>query len=167
MKRATRQSKLTASLRRVESNLNRAGVRREQLVPQLDVYHDAVKRALVKDGWTITHDPLVLKYKGLHLFVDLAAEKTLNAGHEKIAVEIKVFGGLSLVSEFEKAVGQYTLYRDLLQRTKSSHELYLAISQKTFMVFFSKPAIAEFVAGAQIYLLIFNPETEDIIEWRK
>jgi hypothetical protein len=24
-----------------------------------DIYHDTVKRALIKDGWTITHDPLI------------------------------------------------------------------------------------------------------------
>jgi len=27
-----------------------------------DIYHDTVKRALIKDSWTITHDPMVLKW---------------------------------------------------------------------------------------------------------
>ncbi len=137
-------------------------------MPRLDYYHDVVKAALIKDGWTITHDPLVLKYKGLHLFVDLAAEKPTGVEQDtkQIAVEIKVFGGLSPVSDFEKAVGQYALYRDILQRTKSKRKLYLAITQRAYREFFSKPAIAEFVAATQIHLLVFSPETEEVIEWR-
>ena len=28
-------------------------------MPVKDIYHDTVKNALIKDGWTITHDPLI------------------------------------------------------------------------------------------------------------
>jgi len=117
----------------------------------------------------VAHDPLVVKYKGLHLFVDLAAEKTLSVEQreERIAVEVKVFGGLSLVTDFEKAIGQYSPYRGMLRRTNSDRELYLAITQKTFVEFFLKPAINEFVFDAEIHLLIFNPETQEIIEWHR
>ena len=30
-------------------------------MPAKDIYHDQVKTALVKDGWTITHDPLLIR----------------------------------------------------------------------------------------------------------
>jgi hypothetical protein len=30
-------------------------------MPAKDVYHDAVRNALVKDGWTITADPYPIK----------------------------------------------------------------------------------------------------------
>ena len=30
-------------------------------MPAKDAYHDAVKRALIKEGWTITDDPLHLR----------------------------------------------------------------------------------------------------------
>ena len=30
-------------------------------MPARDIYHDCVRNALKKDGWTITHDPLTLK----------------------------------------------------------------------------------------------------------
>lgn len=30
-------------------------------MPAKDVYHDIVKRALEKDGWRITDDPLVIR----------------------------------------------------------------------------------------------------------
>ncbi len=29
-------------------------------MPAKDIYHDTVKKALIKDGWKITHDPLKL-----------------------------------------------------------------------------------------------------------
>jgi len=38
-----------------------------------DLIHDTVKKVLVKDGWTITSDPLRLKYKAVNLSVDIAA----------------------------------------------------------------------------------------------
>lgn len=33
-------------------------------MPQYDLYHNEVKNALLKDGWTITDDPYNLEYKG-------------------------------------------------------------------------------------------------------
>jgi hypothetical protein len=51
-------------------------------MPAKDVIHDAVKNALVNDGWTITDDPLRLKYKAVNLSVDLGAERTLAAERE-------------------------------------------------------------------------------------
>jgi hypothetical protein len=42
------------------------------LMPAKDSIHDAVKTALIKDGWTITDDPLTLDYRGVQVFVDLA-----------------------------------------------------------------------------------------------
>lgn len=122
-------------------------------MPQLDIYHDAVKQALVKDGWTITHDPLVIKYKGLRLFVDLAAEKSfdekplddsLSPTVTRVAIEVKVFGGTGFVNEFEKAVGQFILYRDMIERTLVRRELYLAVPQQIYEDSFLKPAIQEF-----------------------
>jgi XisH protein len=60
-------------------------------MPKYDVYHEPVKRALIKDGWTITADPYVLSYKGLRLYADLGAEKPIAAekSDRKIVVEIK------------------------------------------------------------------------------
>ena len=58
-----------------------------------DLFHDAVRNALIKDGWQITEDPLFLKIGGVELYIDLGAEKLIAAerNNEKIAVEIKSF----------------------------------------------------------------------------
>jgi len=78
-------------------------------MPAKDIYHDTVRNALLKDGWTITDDPLRLVYGRQDVFVDLGAEKLIAAekGSRKIAVEIKSFSGRSEVADLEKALGQY------------------------------------------------------------
>ena len=80
-------------------------------MPAKDRYHDSVKAALVRDGWTITHDPLTLRWGKKDMFVDLGAEKLLAAekGERKIAVEVKSFLGRSELRDLQQALGQYTM----------------------------------------------------------
>lgn len=40
-------------------------------MPAKDIYHNTVRAALEKDGWTITDDPLKLKWGIRELFIDL------------------------------------------------------------------------------------------------
>ena len=47
-------------------------------MPAKDVYHEAVKNALIKDGWTITADPYPLEYEDVELYPDLAVEKAIS-----------------------------------------------------------------------------------------
>ncbi len=64
-----------------------------------DSLHFQVRRALVKDGWTITDDPFLIEYKDVLLKADLGAEKVFAAerNERKIVVEVKVFGGVSFL----------------------------------------------------------------------
>jgi len=50
-----------------------------RVMPARDAYHDQVRHALERDGWTITHDPLRLKVRRRKLYVDLGAERFLAA----------------------------------------------------------------------------------------
>jgi len=36
-------------------------------MPAKDIYHNEVKNALLKDGWTITADPYFIKYEDAEL----------------------------------------------------------------------------------------------------
>ena len=56
-----------------------------------DIFHQEVVNALEKDGWRITHDPLVLPFEDINYQIDLGAEGVVGAERagEKIAVEIK------------------------------------------------------------------------------
>lgn len=67
-----------------------------------DLFHNIVRTALEKDGWTITDDPLSIRCGGVDIQIDLGLEKLLAAekGTNKIAVEIKNFVSASKISEF-------------------------------------------------------------------
>jgi hypothetical protein len=132
-----------------------------------DLYHDIVKRALIKDGWKITHDPFVIKYKDLTVIADLSAEKTFTSSKNgrKIVVEIKVFGTKSKVSEFEKAKGQYDIYQIALRKNNISDTLFLAISEDIYSSFFSRESIQEIVEEEKLNLIVFDSIKEEIVKW--
>lgn len=138
-------------------------------MPQHDLYHNTVKQALIKDGWIITDDPFIIEFKGLRLYADLGAERTFAAEKygRRIIVEIKVFSSASLITELEKAVGQYNIYRTFLKRVNPDRELYLAIAQDVYQDFFQRPAIEEIIFDQQIHLLVFDPNTEEVVQWIK
>jgi XisH protein len=53
-------------------------------MPRKDTFHDAVKTALQKEGWTITNDPLFVPTEGgIDFFIDLGLEQVIGA--EKMA----------------------------------------------------------------------------------
>jgi len=98
-------------------------------MPALDIYHDQVKNALIKDGWTITDDPLTIRFGRKVPYVDLAAQRLLAAERagSRIAVEIKSFVGRSDVLDLEQALGQFVLYAEVLAETDPDRILYLAV----------------------------------------
>jgi hypothetical protein len=71
----------------------------------------------------------VIEFEDARLYADLGAERTVAAqrGERRIVVEIKSFLGPSYYRDWELAVGQYEVYRRLLQVTDPQRELYLAI----------------------------------------
>lgn len=136
-------------------------------MPARDFYHNAVKAALIKDGWIITADPYIIKYEDTKLFADLAAERTLAAERNgtKIIVEIKSFLGKSPINDFENALGQYILYRNLIKVTEPQYQLYLAIKQSTYENFFQLKAITLVVQQNQLFLMVVDVENEVIVQW--
>lgn len=77
-----------------------------------DVIHNAVKNALIKEGWTITHDPFRVQFEEFELFADLGAERITSASQtqHRVVIEVKSFIGQSFVTELQKAVGQYAIH---------------------------------------------------------
>jgi hypothetical protein len=136
-------------------------------MPARDRYHDHVKHALLKDGWTITHDPLSLKWGVKDMYVDLGAERLLAAekGQRKIAVEIKSFVGPSELDDLEKAVGQYILYHDVLARVEPDRILYLAVNEEIFVDLFEEPIGQLLLDNRRVRLIVFDPQTEEISRW--
>ncbi len=134
-----------------------------------DKIHDAVRRALEKDGWTITDDPLFLLPKEDKLAVDLGAEKLIIAerGVEKIAVEIKSFEHPSLMYEFHRAIGQYFNYETALLETKEDRELFVAIPDAVYDQLIGKLTIRKSIERMNMKLLIIDIDLEEIVKWIK
>ncbi|MBE9089203.1 XisH family protein [Microcystis aeruginosa LEGE 11464] len=136
-------------------------------MPAKDIYHEAVKNALIKDGWSILADPYKIKYKDAELFADLAAEKPLAAERNgrKIVVEIKSFLSPSPMRDFEIALGQYILYRNLISLTEPEYQIYLAIKDSIYENFFQRESIQDVVKINQLLLLVVEMEKEKILQW--
>jgi XisH protein len=136
-------------------------------MPARDKYHDPCKEALIKDGWVITDDPLHLKYGGQDMFVDLGAEEVIGAekAGRRVAIEIKSFLGQSDITELENAVGQFIVYRDVLQETGSDRELYLAVTEETFLKVFEAAVGKLLIARQKLRVIVFDPKAEVITKW--
>jgi len=137
-------------------------------MPAHDRYHRVVKNALVKDGWTITHDPLRLRLRrGRSLFVDLGAQRLLAAerGTEKIAVEVKSFGRPSDIRDLEDAVGQFVLYAHLLTRSEPDRVLYLAVPETARRSVFEEEAGQVMLEDGVVRLFSSDPDQEAVIQW--
>ncbi|OAB61238.1 fatty-acid oxidation protein subunit alpha [Leptolyngbya valderiana BDU 20041] len=132
-----------------------------------DVYHDTVKVALTKDGWVVTHDPLVLELSSGRLEIDLGAENLLAAQRDdtQIAVEIKSFLAPSLTSEFHSALGQFLNYRVVLQRKDPKRVLFLAVPVKVYRNFFTGELAQLSITEYGVRLLVFDPVQEEVLEW--
>jgi hypothetical protein len=133
----------------------------------LDTIHEAVKNALIKDGWTITDDPYIIEYEEITLYADLATERVIAAEREgrKIVVEIKSFISPSRTQDFKLALGQYNLYLGLLEVTAPDRKLYLAVSDHVYSRYFRQKAIQLIVERYQLALLVVNLEREEVVTW--
>ena len=136
-------------------------------MPAKDTYHNQVKNALIKDGWMITADPYSIKYEDAELYADLAAQKPIAAEREgqKIVVEIKSFIGRSLMYDFHSALGQYIVYRNLIQLTAPEYTLYLAIDDVVYTNFFQRKSIQVITKENQLLLIVVEMEKEEILQW--
>lgn len=136
-------------------------------MPAKDIYHDAVKNALIQDGWEITADPYFIKYEDAELYADLAAQKPIAAQRQeqKIVVEIKSFIGRSPMYDFHNAIGQYIVYRNLIQITEPEYNLYLAIDDLTYDNFFQRASIQLITKQNNLKIIVVDTQQERIQLW--
>lgn len=136
-------------------------------MPARDLYHESAKKALIRDGWTITHDPFRLKWAETAMYSDLGAERLLAAekSEQRIAVEIKSFIGASPVADLEQAIGQFTVYRTVLAKTEPDRILYLAVRKKVLRDVFNKPLGKLLLEEHLVRVIAFDPKEEVIVRW--
>lgn len=132
-----------------------------------DSIYQSVKQALIKEGWVILADPFQLEYQEFRLFVDLLAEPSLIAqkGEQKIAVEIKSFVGQSFVYSLQQAIGQFTMYRQFLDKVMPDCSLYMAIGEGTYNRYFEQQAVQLLIEEIPLSLLVVHIQREEIVSW--
>ena len=139
-------------------------------MPRRDFYHNAFKEALVKDGWTITHDPLTLlsKIEG-GLQTDLGAEKIVTAEKnlKQIAVEIKSFTTPSALHEFIKSTGQYRAYKLAMNFKKSERILYIAVPSFAWKILVNKEIVQALIEDTRMKIVLYDPIEKNIDEWKE
>lgn len=136
-------------------------------MPAKDLYHEQVKAALIKDGWTITHDPLLIRLTKKKLYVDLGAERIIAAerGTDKIAVEIKSFTRPSDMKDLEEALGQCVLYSSLLARYDPDRKVYLAVTDEVYASVFEEEAGQILIQDGLLNVVTFDAKREELIKW--
>lgn len=146
-------------------------------MPQRDTIHNIVKQAIVKDGWQITDDPYVISYGERFLFVDLGVTESdtfdqiqgqfigAKRKNNRIAIEIKEFRGRSAIADLEQALGQYVLYRILLNQVDPGREIYLAVTEVTYDEIFSEPLGKVVISDLPLKLLVVDVEKAEVKQW--
>ena len=136
-----------------------------------DLYHDQFVRALLKDGWTITHDPLTIPYGKTEVLMDIGAELLLAAERDgsRIAVEIKSFIKPSPIQDLKEAIGQFALYTDALADfpDEADRTLYLAIREETYNDVFRDETGQRLIQRGRVRLIVFDPFEVVILSWTK
>lgn len=136
-------------------------------MPKLDIIHHAVKRALIKDGWLITDDPYIIQYQKTVLYADLGAERPIAAerADQKLVVEVKSFIGQSKIQDLKEALGQYDIYRYLLEETAPERKLYIAVSEVSYKSFFIQDIAQLIIKKHPLSMIIVDLEMEEITQW--
>ncbi len=136
-----------------------------------DKFHNNVREALEKEGWLITHDPYRIRIGRRRGYIDLGLEQEMFIGAErnnqKIAVEIKTFGGTSDLDEFEDAVGQFVVYLTALEDEDPERTLFLAMPESFFNRFFDDPFFLKLAKKRQINIVVYNEINNTLVQWIK
>lgn len=136
-------------------------------MPEKDVFHDVVKKALQKEGWKITHDPLTLDISGQELSIDLGAEKLIDVSKEtlKIAVSVKSFVRSTSLLKYQLALVQFLNDREILKRLEGDRSFYLAVPIQNYRRFLQEESLRNSLNEAQVKTIVFDPIEGAIDRW--
>jgi hypothetical protein len=135
-------------------------------MPAKDVNHEIVKTALQKDGWTITHDPYHLAWRGRDMFIDLGAEMiAAECGDVCIAVEVKSFTAKSEITELERALGQFVLYEKVLKHRDPRRLLFLAVPHRILSGLFVESFGDVLLMDSSLRIFGYDVGTIEVTTW--
>ena len=139
----------------------------KNLMPRRDVYHYQIRRALEKDGWTITHDPMQIVWEDKPYAPDLGAERILGIerGEEKLAVEIKCFIGQNFSFDFYEAMGQFDSYFYALADLEPDRTTILAVPLNAYDKYFIKKHVSRLLELKNFPIVVVDTDKEIVVQW--
>lgn len=130
-------------------------------MPALDQCHEQIANTLRKAGWKVDDKPYVIRLiSGRRFFIDIQAQRDQN---EIIVVEIKCFAD-NQINELYTGIGQYLVYRSLLERKGISRSLYLAIPSTAYIQIVQELAM-DIIVGEKIKLIVVDLDQEVVEQW--
>ena len=135
-------------------------------MPKYDYCHRQVVNALRKDGWFVASKSLFLTdaYRN-DAYIDIDATRGTNGTiTQHIYVEVKCFDRPKETAGFHRAIGQYIMYRGILNRVGLLSPLYLAVPSRSFSTYFNQPVL-DVIAQHELKLLVVDIEQEKVLQW--
>ena len=133
-------------------------------MPAKDRYHDIVVRALRKDGWTIEAEQVKFVLVERRLWIDIRASNV--SQNAAILVEVKGFENMPSPIDFlANAAGKFVLYQAALDYLRVTTPLYIAVPEAAYNGILSEQIGQQVIQKADIQLVIFNLEREEITQW--
>lgn len=136
-------------------------------MPAKDVFHTAVKNALINSGWELVDENFELKLiEDLHKNgseVVMVFEKD----NEKIAVLVEQFLSSSRLQDFHFALGRYLNCRLFLSKINLDSTLFSAITTEDNENLFKMPFVQKLVVENKMKLIIYDFRNEELKGWNK
>lgn len=135
-------------------------------MPKLNQCHEQIAHALRKDGWKVNSKPFRLRREKRLVFVDILATRQINGTRQEILLsEVKCFPNRdSTTVDLYIALGQYLVYRAMLDELNNKTPLYLAVPEEAYNQIFDAVALRA-VHDNRVKMIIVDLETESILRW--
>lgn len=136
-------------------------------MPAFDTCHPQVVRALQKDGWQVRDKQRKIRTRLLTVFIDIHASRlTDDQRREVMFVEVKCFSDPDYFPrDLYVALGQYAVYRAVLDENQIMLPLYLAIPQDVYNYFES--SIFRALRYYEVNTIVVNVAQEVIVAWNE
>jgi len=133
-------------------------------MPAFDSCHPQIVQALEKEGWDISLEQFLIRIDRSHrVYIDIEAHHTNS--QSVMVVEVKCFQDVeSETTDLYSAIGQYLIYRNLLERNAITIPLYLAIPLQAFSGVFNRMAFP-MISQNHVKIIVVDLEREVIKQW--
>lgn len=118
-------------------------------------------------GLILIKELFALPLANTRVEMDLLMEKVEADGlTTRIVVEVKNFREEGVyVSELQKSIGQYLLYREVRENEGYHYASYLAVPNTAYKEFLAFDLIRNLFQKNQICLLVFDPQDITFLQW--